>query len=183
MTDDRFGFLGDVADEDETGTDTEYQAVPIEDDTVEPAGRAPDDGDEDASSPPTRFNDMYEFMNTIITPVFSRKLSERSAAPVRWDPDWWRYPEAVLRADLMWRTFEVARAKQDPNELEAWLRVTVDHHMGILLNGTTGPMHNAGGPQPSLGGTYPPEHDLHTTDDEDSNGVADNAGEQPQDES
>lgn len=154
MSDDPFGFLGDLADEDEPTTDTTSN-----DDTVEPAGKAPDGN----AAPSTRFDNLYDFMNTVITPVLSRKLFVGSAAGLRWDPDWWRYPEAVMRGEMMWRTYEIARSKQDPAEMEAWMRLTVDHHMAILLNGTTGPMHNAGGPQPPLGGTYPPEHPRSAT--------------------
>ena len=56
-------------------------------------------------------------------------------------PDWWRHPEAVLRLDAMWRSWEQARL--DPaTGMATWLRDTADYHMGILMS-AQGPFGNA----------------------------------------
>ncbi len=159
MSDDPFDFFGGLEDE-------------VDD--VEPAGRAPDSAasaaigvqSEEVEEVPPLYVDFYQFMNEFIGPQISRKLSEQTGAGLRWDPDWWRYPEAVLRANLMWRSFEAARIKdmKDPGELEAWMRLVADHHVPILLNGVNGPMSNSAGPMKTLGGTYPPNYGVLSVD-------------------
>lgn len=164
MSDDPFDFYGGLEDE-------------VDD--VEPAGRAPDGAasaaigaqNEEVEEVPPLYADFYQFMNEFIGPQISRKLSEQTGAGLRWDPDWWRYPEAVLRANLMWHSFEAARIKdmKDPGELESWMRLVADHHMPILLNGVNGPMSSSSGPMKTLGGTYPPDYGVLSVDsDEDS---------------
>lgn len=166
MSDDPFEFF-DGIDEDA--------------DSVEPAGRAGDTettAGGDVEEVPPVYDNFYQFMNEFIAPQLSRKLSEQSGAGLRWDPDWWRYPEAVLRAELMWRSFEAARIKdiKDPGELEAWMRLVVDHHMPILLNGHTGPMASSAGPMKPLGGTYPSNYGVISTDEPDDHAQAPGPG-------
>lgn len=158
MSDDPFDFLDDLEDSDASDDDVEHAGVAPDGDAVSDTSSA---GDGDDIEP--LFDDMYAFMNEFVLVTISRKLSEQSGAALRWDPDWWRYPEVVLRADLLWRSFEAARIKdaKDPGELEAWMRLVLDHHLAIMLNGATGPMFNNGGPRPTLGGTYPPGHSAH----------------------
>lgn len=151
-----------------------YDGLEDDVDDVEPAGRAPD-GDspagasaqgEEVEDVPPLFADFYQFMNEFIGPQISRKLTEQAGAGLRWDPNWWRYPEAILRAELMWRSFEGARIKdvKDPGELEAWMRLVCDHHIAILLNGANGPMSSSAGPMKTLGGTYPPNYGVISVD-------------------
>lgn len=154
MSTDPFEFLGDIEETRETS----------EANDVQPAGEAPDvvgqANTSESNISTTRFRDSYEFMAVFIGPQISRKISEQSGSGLRWDPDWWRYPEAVLRADLMWRSYEGARIKdaKDPSELEAWMRLVCDHHLAVLLNGQNGHMSSIDGPMPTLGATYPPDY-------------------------
>lgn len=50
-----------------------------------------------------------------------------------WAPDWWRYDEAVVRLEAMWRTWEACRT--DPGiAMSMWLREQGDYHMEILMS-------------------------------------------------
>lgn len=116
----------------------------------------------------TLYADEAEFMVKWVGPLISRRLSTQAGSGLRWDRDWWRYPEVAYRARLLWGTFEVARSDPDPAKLETWTRQVLDYHLGVILNGTTGPM-NAEGPMKPLGASYPlthpkrQEHEARTT--------------------
>jgi len=62
-----------------------------------------------------------------IIPAFAGSTSDR-----RWAANWWEYPEAVLRLDAMWRTWEAARASS--TGMSSWLRDHADYHMAILTS-------------------------------------------------
>ena len=50
-----------------------------------------------------------------------------------WCPQWWRHPEAVVRLEAMWRSFEALR--QDPaTGISVWLRDHADVHMAQLMS-------------------------------------------------
>ncbi|MFZ2272579.1 DUF4913 domain-containing protein [Corynebacterium variabile] len=132
-------------------------------DDVEHAGVAPGEPGSTATDPATGqpeplYADYAEFMVGFIGQVVSRKLNPTSGGGLRWDENWWRYPEAVFRAELMWRTFEVARIDPDPSAMESWTRTVMDYHLNVLLNGSIGPMNDASGPQQTLPMTRPPQN-------------------------
>lgn len=152
---------------DEYGDDDEL-------DDVQPAGQAPDaagggadpaaaqqEAPPDDTPPEPMYPDHYTFMAEFLGSIISRTLSTTSGQGLRWDPDWWRYPEVEVRVEMMWRTFEVARADKDPNVLDAWMRQVVDHHLGVIF-APTGPMANKEGPGPTIKATYPRHHPNYT---------------------
>jgi hypothetical protein len=50
-----------------------------------------------------------------------------------WCPQWWRHPEAVVRLEATWRSFEALR--QDPaTGISVWLRDHADVHMAQLMS-------------------------------------------------
>lgn len=156
-------FLDDLDDLD----DVEEQAPPGDADSATPpsaklAQDAPAATAEKAKKSPrqqvTLYADEAEFMVKWLGEVISRKLTTQSGGGLRWDQDWWRYPEVVYRVRLLWGTFEVARSDPDPAKLETWTRTVLDYHLGVMLNGSTGPMSSAAGPISTLGATYPPSH-------------------------
>lgn len=68
-------------------------------------------------------------------PVFSRQVGDRAAR--RWSAEWWRNPEAIVRLEALWRSWEHLRL--DPaTGMSVWLRDHADHHLGVLW-GTEGP--------------------------------------------
>ena len=172
MTDsDFFDSLDDAAEEAPPGVDGDQRETGKGDEPVSDKMSTPTPGK--PVTPPTKkpqtpaaspekkgrlYADVEEFVVKWLGSVISRKLSTQSGGGLRWDPEWWKYPEVVFRMQLMWSTFEVARSSADPAKLETWARTVLDHHLGIILNGSIGPMNAAGGPMPPLGATYSPKH-------------------------
>lgn len=136
-----------AADEDESASETKP-----------PEGQKPDESDDESeSTPDPQYEDEYEFMVEFVGPMISRKISTKAGDGLRWDPNWFQYPEALWRAEIMWRTFEAARADIDPTGLEVWARQVLDYHLGVLMNGSTGPMRDTG-PREGIGANYPADH-------------------------
>lgn len=80
-----------------------------------------------------RFATLAEFVEWLAT-VWEQKISSQSGP--MWCSRWFEHPEAVLRLEAMWRSFEAARA--DPlNGMATWLRDIADHHMSQLTSGTS----------------------------------------------
>lgn len=85
------------------------------------------------------YGSVDEFVREFITPTFRRRINGRgtSGGAGRWDPEWWRHPEAVVRLTAMWTAFEEMR--MDPGTgTSRWLLEHCDPHMRILLS-STGP--------------------------------------------
>lgn len=88
-------------------------------------------GDLDDDAPPLYFASVDEFVREMIVPVFRRRTGDRNAS--RWAADWWRYPEAVIRLEALWRSWEHLRL--DPAlGMSIWLRDHADYHLGILFS-------------------------------------------------
>lgn len=107
--------------------------------------------------PTLYFGSVDEFVREFIVPVFRRKVGDRGDA-ARWDAEWWRHPEAIVRLEALWRSWEALRL--DPaTGMSVWLRDHADHHLPILWS-TYGPFGKAeydtklGDPLPY---TAPPE--------------------------
>lgn len=59
--------------------------------------------------------------------VFARRLS----ATTRWCPRWNEHHEVVVRMEALWRTWEIARLRDELGIAE-WLRTELDHHAPII---------------------------------------------------
>ena len=82
------------------------------------------------AEPKSYYANVDEFFRHFLRPVYRRPVNARTTF---WAADWWRYPEAVLRLDAMWRSWEQARL--DPaTGMATWLRDVADYHMGILMS-------------------------------------------------
>ena len=91
---------------------------------------APDD-----TPPPLYYGSVDEFVRDFLVPVFSRQVGDRAAR--RWSAEWWRNPEAIVRLEALWRSWEHLRL--DPaTGMSVWLRDHADHHLGVLWD-TEGP--------------------------------------------
>lgn len=87
-------------------------------------------GDEE-EGPELYFGTLDEFVREVIAPTFCRKIDTRGAS--RWAPDWWRHPEAVLRLEALWRSWEYLRL--DPaTGMSVWLRDHADPHLAVLFS-------------------------------------------------
>lgn len=87
----------------------------------------------DAAPPPLFFNNLDEFVREFVRHVFRRDVGETGRAEHRWSARWWETPEAVIRLEAIWRTWEQARL--DPTfGISTWLRDHADYHMGVLMS-------------------------------------------------
>jgi len=104
-----------------------------------------------AAEPTTYYANVDEFFRNFLRPVYRRPINARTTF---WAADWWRHPEAVLRLDAMWRSWEQARL--DPaTGMATWLRDVADYHMGVLMSaqgpfGTSQDTCDPGDPLPHL---------------------------------
>lgn len=85
------------------------------------------------SAPPALvFPTLDAWVGGWFTPTFGRRLGA-----TRWCATWWRHPEAVVRLEALWRTWEVLRL--DPAfGMATWLREHLDPQRGVLF-GDDGP--------------------------------------------
>lgn len=114
-----------------------------------------------SEEPRTYYANVDEFFRHFLRPVYRRPINARTTF---WAADWWRHPEAVLRLDAMWRSWEQARL--DPaTGMATWLRDTADYHMAILMSpqGPFGTSQDACDPGDALPYTQPPP-ELFNTD-------------------
>ncbi|NHC16210.1 DUF4913 domain-containing protein [Motilibacter deserti] len=86
----------------------------------------------------TYYRDVEEFVNEFFVLAFARTLGGNAL----WCDRWWDHPEAVLRLEGLWRTFETSR-RQPENGGPIFLAL-VDHHLPILLS-AAGPFSACGG--------------------------------------
>ena len=77
------------------------------------------------------YGSLDDFVREVIVQVFRRRVGERAAR--RWSAQWWRSPEAVLRLEALWRSWEHLRL--DPAVgMSIWLRDHADPHMNVLMD-------------------------------------------------
>lgn len=100
---------------------TKAELIPVEDADAE---AEPVD-----APPPLYYGSVDEFVRDFLVPVFSRQVGDRASR--RWAAEWWRNPEAIVRLEALWRSWEHLRL--DPaTGMSVWLRDHADHHLGIL---------------------------------------------------
>jgi hypothetical protein len=87
--------------------------------------------DKDAAQPaPLYFGSVDEFVREYLRHVYKRRIDGRRRV---WDAQWWRYDEAVIRLEALWRAWEHLRL--DPaTGMSVWWRDHADHHLPILLD-------------------------------------------------
>lgn len=98
---------------------------------VHPSTRGPArDRGREVSEPPLVYGSVDAFVADLLAPTYRRKVDGRSAT---WCLDWRAHPEAVVRLDALWRSWEHLR--MDPAlGMSAWLRDHLDYHLPILLS-------------------------------------------------
>lgn len=147
-----------------TADDTKEHRADGGGEPLRPAG--PDEATgKEVEGPAPVYTDAYEFAVDFLGSTVSRLISAQTGVGLRWDRQWWRYPEVRFRMELMWRTWEVANADPDPAAMESWTRVVMDHHLAVILS-ETGPMRGHG-PQETIGAEYPPAHPRRDADERD----------------
>lgn len=85
-----------------------------------------DDGAETAVEPV--FDTLQDWVDQYYIPVFTRPIG----GTIRWCDQWNEHPEATLRLEALWRSWETLRL--DPNlGIAVWLTSYADHLMATLL--------------------------------------------------
>ena len=79
-----------------------------------------------------QFPDLESWVNEFFVLTFGRPDSR-----ISWCARWWDHPEAVLRLDALWRTWEVA-ARDPLAGMAVWLRDHLDPALAVLF-AHTGP--------------------------------------------
>jgi hypothetical protein len=84
--------------------------------------------------PPPMFDSLEEWVHGWLLPLYPRSLDGSAVTFCR---EWWRHPEAYLRLDALWKSWEFMRRKTGTG-MAVWLRDYCDYHMGVLMreNGT-----------------------------------------------
>jgi hypothetical protein len=133
------GFEGPVGDD--TGTVTSNPEQPA----TPPAPAPPpppatpqrtDSGEaEEKKGPPPMFDSLDEWIHGWLLPLYRRSLDVSNAV---FCPEWWRHPEAYLRLDALWKSWEFMRRKPGTG-MAVWLRDYCDYHMAVLMREQTGP--------------------------------------------
>lgn len=107
-----------------------YDDLPALDEVVdldEEERPAPVGGDH---APPAIYGSLQEFVADYLLPLYRRGVSGQGTT---WCAEWWRHPEAWVRLDALWRSWEYLRL--DPaTGMSAWLRDHADPHMAMLLS-------------------------------------------------
>lgn len=99
-------------------------------DAARAAAQTPEAGEPGEANPALYFGSVDDFVREFIVPTFRRKVGDRGS--FRWAADWWRYPEAVVRLEALWRSWEFLRL--DPaTGMSVWLRDHADPHLAVLF--------------------------------------------------
>jgi hypothetical protein len=114
--------------------------TPATDDDPPPAGGSqpapgqdtPVDGNTVDEAPTLYYGSVDQFVREYLIYVYRRRISGRGQGRV-WAAQWWRYEEAVIRLEALWRAWEHLRL--DPTTgMSVWWRDHADHHMAMLLD-------------------------------------------------
>ncbi|GEM_PF-477623 len=102
------------------------EAQPID---VDAAAAAAEGGD-GPTGPSLYYGSVDEFVREYLRFVYRRRVDGRHRC---WAWEWWRYEEAIIRLEALWRAWEHLRL--DPSiGMSVWWRDHADHHMTVLMD-------------------------------------------------
>lgn len=81
--------------------------------------------------PAPKYSSVVEFVDEFLVVMYP--FTADRAKTVRWTPQWWRHPEAVMRIAALWNRYEELRVKEPATFMETFLRVHADYHMRQLM--------------------------------------------------
>jgi hypothetical protein len=103
----------------------QVDSEPVFEDATDSQASADDD-----LAPAAVFGSLEEFVAVYLLPLYRRGVSGQGTT---WCAEWWRHPEAWVRLDALWRSWEYLRL--DPaTGMSVWLRDHADPHMAVLLS-------------------------------------------------
>lgn len=74
--------------------------------------------------------DVTTWVEHVYAPTFIRRISQTE----RWCASWWGHPEAIVRLQALWQTWEAARAAAGGAAMADWLRLYLDQINPVLLS-------------------------------------------------
>lgn len=77
------------------------------------------------------FPSLDAFVENYVVHLYRRQVGEM--ARNRWDARWWSVPEAVIRLEAMWRSWEQLRG-DGALGMSTWLLSHGDPHMRVLMD-------------------------------------------------
>lgn len=87
---------------------------------------------------PFLFPSAGDFAQQWLLGHVERRPSVTGGSEPAWCRTWWRHPEAVLRVEVLWRSFEAART--DPfNGMATWVLGSLDPQVAMLTS-SRGPL-------------------------------------------
>lgn len=94
---------------------------------------------EPADEPTLYYGSVDEFVREYLILAYRRRVDGQRTM---WAADWWKYDEAVIRLEALWRSWEELRLDAATG-MSVWWRDHADHHMNVLLS-ADGPFAAAG---------------------------------------
>ena len=118
--------VGEWDDVDDPGI--EATTVDVDDEPGQAADGAPALIEE--PPPPLYYGSVDEFVREYLRHVYKRRIDGRHRC---WAAEWWRYDEAVIRLEALWRSWEHLR-QDAATGMSVWWRDHADHHMPALFD-------------------------------------------------
>jgi len=84
------------------------------------------------------FEPLYPSLPAWVEHHFTQTYAWRVSEHTRWCVQWWDHPEAIVRLNVLWQLWELARLEQDPAAMGSWLRDWLDRLLPPLT-AITGP--------------------------------------------
>jgi hypothetical protein len=103
--------------------------------TAAPAFDEPEVGEGAEPLPDPVFASLQDFVEDYLLVIYRRGTSGHQRT---WCAQWWRHPEAWIRLDALWRSWEYLRLDRGTG-MSVWIRDHADPHMNVLLSPDHGP--------------------------------------------
>ena len=88
-----------------------------------------DQPDSPEELPDPVFSRLQDFVDEYLLVIYRRTVSGHRT----WCAQWWRHPEAWVRLEALWRSWEYLRL--DPGTgMSVWIRDHADQHMAVLMS-------------------------------------------------
>ncbi len=115
---------------DDLTREVRHLARQVDDLQQAPAGVVPASG---GGEVPFLFPSAGDFAQQWLLGHVERRASTTGGSEPAWCRTWWRHPEAVLRVEVLWRSFEAART--DPfNGMATWVLNSLDPQVAMLTS-------------------------------------------------
>lgn len=100
-------------------------------------------GGGDAESSDEEFEPIFEHLGEWVEVYFAPTFIRRTTQTTRWCPSWWDHPEAYIRLEALWRSWEVCRLDAQRG-MAVWFRDFLDGQL-LTLFSPAGPFEECSG--------------------------------------